>query len=147
MELGCDGVLVNTAIAKAKNPFQMALAFKNSVIAGRKSYLSGRIEKIYLEILLLQKKVYLIFFYFFFIKFFFILFFFNIKIFISSNLITFFLSFVNHFNFFYNFFCFIFKFNNIVIKAKIIISNYIYFNFIFIFKKFKSSNIIFFNKI
>ena len=33
MELGCDGVLVNTAIAKAKNPYQMALAFKNSVIS------------------------------------------------------------------------------------------------------------------
>ena len=45
MELGCDGVLVNTAIAKAKKPFEMALAFKNAVIAGRKSYLSGRIEK------------------------------------------------------------------------------------------------------
>jgi len=45
MELGCDGVLVNTAIAKAKDPFRMALAFKNSVIAGRQSYLSGRIEK------------------------------------------------------------------------------------------------------
>ena len=45
MELGCDGVLVNTAIAKAKKPFSMALAFKNSVIAGRQSYLSGRIEK------------------------------------------------------------------------------------------------------
>jgi len=45
MELGCDGVLVNTAIAKAKNPFQMALAFKNSVVAGRQSYLAGRIEK------------------------------------------------------------------------------------------------------
>ena len=45
MELGCDGVLVNTAIAKAKKPFQMALAFKNAVIAGRQSYLSGRIEK------------------------------------------------------------------------------------------------------
>ena len=45
MELGCDGVLVNTAIARAKNPMQMALAFKNSVIAGRQSYLSGRIEK------------------------------------------------------------------------------------------------------
>ena len=41
MELGCDGVLVNTAIAKAKKPFQMALAFKNAVIAGRQSYLSG----------------------------------------------------------------------------------------------------------
>ena len=46
MELGCDGVLVNTAIAKAKKPFQMALAFKNAVIAGRQSYLSGRIKKI-----------------------------------------------------------------------------------------------------
>ena len=45
MELGCDGVLVNTAIAKAKKPFNMALAFKNAVIAGRQSYLSGRIKK------------------------------------------------------------------------------------------------------
>ena len=45
MELGCDGVLVNTAIAKAKKPFDMALAFKNAVIGGRQSYLSGRIEK------------------------------------------------------------------------------------------------------
>ncbi len=45
MELGCDGVLVNTAIAKAKNPFQMALAMKNAVLAGRNSYLSGRILK------------------------------------------------------------------------------------------------------
>ena len=46
MELGCDGVLVNTAIAKAKKPFEMALAFKNAVVAGRQSYLSGRIQKI-----------------------------------------------------------------------------------------------------
>ena len=45
MELGCDGVLVNTAIAKAKKPLDMALAFKNAVVAGRQSYLSGRIEK------------------------------------------------------------------------------------------------------
>ena len=45
MELGCDGVLVNTAIAKAKKPFEMALAFKNAVLAGRQSFLSGRIEK------------------------------------------------------------------------------------------------------
>jgi len=45
MELGCDGVLVNTAIAKAKKPFVMAEAFKNAVIAGRQSYLSGRIDK------------------------------------------------------------------------------------------------------
>ena len=45
MELGCDGVLVNTAIAKAKNPYEMALAFKNAVIAGRQCYKSGRIDK------------------------------------------------------------------------------------------------------
>ena len=45
MELGCDGVLVNTAIAKAKKPFVMAEAFKNAVIAGRQSYISGRIIK------------------------------------------------------------------------------------------------------
>ncbi len=45
MELGCDGVLVNTAIAKAKKPLDMALAFKNAVIAGRQSFLSGRIKK------------------------------------------------------------------------------------------------------
>ena len=45
MELGCDGVLVNTAIAKAKKPFDMSLAFKHAVISGRKSFLSGRIEK------------------------------------------------------------------------------------------------------
>ncbi len=48
MELGCDGVLVNTAIAKAKKPFEMALAFKHAVFAGRKSYLSGRIQKNYI---------------------------------------------------------------------------------------------------
>jgi len=45
MELGCDGVLVNTAIAKATKPYDMALAFKNAVIAGRYSYVSGRIKK------------------------------------------------------------------------------------------------------
>ena len=45
MELGCDGVLVNTAIAKANKPFEMAKAFRNAVIAGRQSFLSGRIEK------------------------------------------------------------------------------------------------------
>ena len=45
MELGCDGVLVNTAIAKAKKPFEMALAMKNAVMAGRGSYLAGRIVK------------------------------------------------------------------------------------------------------
>jgi len=45
MELGCDGVLINTAIAKAKDPFKMAEAMKHAVIAGRKSFLSGRIGK------------------------------------------------------------------------------------------------------
>ncbi len=44
MELGCDGVLINTAIAKAKKPFDMAEAMKFAVIAGRKSFLSGRIQ-------------------------------------------------------------------------------------------------------
>ena len=45
MELGCDGVLINTAIAKAKHPFKMAEAMKYAVKAGRNSYLSGRIKK------------------------------------------------------------------------------------------------------
>ena len=45
MEMGCDGVLINTAIARAKYPFQMAEAMKLAVIAGRKSLLSGRIQK------------------------------------------------------------------------------------------------------
>tara|TARA_B100001250_G_scaffold17798_1_gene15489 strand:+ start:626 stop:1402 length:777 start_codon:yes stop_codon:yes gene_type:complete len=45
MEIGCDGVLINTAIAKAKKPFGMAEAMKFAVISGRKSFLSGRIEK------------------------------------------------------------------------------------------------------
>ena len=46
MELGCDGVLVNTAIANAKNPYLMANAMRNAVLAGRESYLSGRINKL-----------------------------------------------------------------------------------------------------
>ena len=45
MELGCDGVLVNTAIAKAKKPLEMAIAMKYAVISGRKSFVSGRIKK------------------------------------------------------------------------------------------------------
>ena len=45
MELGCDGVLINTAIAKARKPFEMAQAMKFAVIAGRKSFISGRISK------------------------------------------------------------------------------------------------------
>ena len=46
MELGCDAVLVNSAIAKAKKPLMMAESMKNAVIAGRQSYLSGRMDKI-----------------------------------------------------------------------------------------------------
>ncbi|MFM5955125.1 MAG: sulfur carrier protein ThiS [Novosphingobium sp.] len=42
MELGCDGVLMNTAIAEAKDPLRMALAMKLAVEAGRHAYLSGR---------------------------------------------------------------------------------------------------------
>ncbi len=45
MELGADGVLTNTAIAQAKNPILMAEAMKHAVIAGRMSYLAGRIPK------------------------------------------------------------------------------------------------------
>jgi thiazole synthase len=45
MELGADGVLTNTAIAQAQNPMMMAEAMKNAVIAGRLSYLAGRIPK------------------------------------------------------------------------------------------------------
>ncbi len=44
MELGCDGVLVNSAIAKAKKTILMAKAFKDAVISGRNSYLAGRME-------------------------------------------------------------------------------------------------------
>ena len=44
MELGCDGVLINTAIAKAKNPILMAEAMRHAVISGRKSFLSGRVK-------------------------------------------------------------------------------------------------------
>lgn len=45
MELGCDGVLMNTAIAGAKDPIRMASAMKHAVIAGREAYLAGRMPK------------------------------------------------------------------------------------------------------
>lgn len=45
MELGCDGVLMNTAIAEAQNPVLMASAMKHAVIAGREAYLAGRMKK------------------------------------------------------------------------------------------------------
>ena len=45
MELGCDGVLMNTAIAEAGDPVRMATAMKHAVIAGRDAYLAGRMPK------------------------------------------------------------------------------------------------------
>ena len=45
MELGCDGVLLNTAIAEAKNPILMAEAMKHAVIAGRKAFKAKRMQK------------------------------------------------------------------------------------------------------
>lgn len=45
MELGCDGVLMNTAIAEAKDPVRMARAMKAAVEAGRDAYLAGRMPK------------------------------------------------------------------------------------------------------
>ena len=45
MELGCQGVLMNTAIAAARNPIQMAGAMKKAVEAGREAYLAGRMAK------------------------------------------------------------------------------------------------------
>ncbi len=45
MELGCDGVLMNTAIAEAKDPVRMARAMKHAVLAGRDAYLAGRMGR------------------------------------------------------------------------------------------------------
>jgi len=45
MELGCDGVLMNTAIAGARDPVEMARAMRLAVEAGRLAYRSGRISK------------------------------------------------------------------------------------------------------
>ena len=45
MELGCDGVLMNTAVAAAKNPVLMATAMKGAVEAGRAAFLAGRMPK------------------------------------------------------------------------------------------------------
>jgi thiazole synthase len=44
-ELGCDGVLLNTAIASAREPVRMASAIKHAAIAGREAYLAGRMAK------------------------------------------------------------------------------------------------------
>lgn len=45
MELGCDGVLMNTAVAHAQHPIQMATAMKHAVIAGRLAWCAGRMPK------------------------------------------------------------------------------------------------------
>ena len=45
MELGCDGVLMNTAIALAKNPILMASAMKKAIESGREAFLAGRMDK------------------------------------------------------------------------------------------------------
>ncbi len=45
MELGCDGILMNTAIAEAKDPIRMARAMKLAVEAGREAYLAGRMGR------------------------------------------------------------------------------------------------------
>ena len=45
MELGCDGVLMNTAIAEAKDPLLMASAMKHAVIAGREAFRAGRMPR------------------------------------------------------------------------------------------------------
>ena len=47
MELGCDGVLINSAIANAKKPTLMATAFKDAVMAGRNAFLAKRMKKNY----------------------------------------------------------------------------------------------------
>ena len=56
MELGCDGVLINSAIAKAKKPILMAKAFKEAVISGRNSFLAGRMRKNYFAVASSPKK-------------------------------------------------------------------------------------------
>ncbi len=45
MELGCEAVLMNTAIAHAKDPVMMAEAMKHAIVAGRLAYLAGRMPR------------------------------------------------------------------------------------------------------
>ena len=56
MELGCDGVLINSAIANAKKPVVMAKAFKDAVVSGRSSFLAVRMQKKYFATQVHQKK-------------------------------------------------------------------------------------------
>jgi thiazole synthase len=45
MEMGCDAVLMNTAISDARDPVRMATAMKHAVIAGRQAFLAGRMPR------------------------------------------------------------------------------------------------------
>jgi thiazole synthase len=45
MELGVDGILMNTAVAQARDPVKMAEAMRDAVVAGRRAYEAGRIPK------------------------------------------------------------------------------------------------------
>ena len=45
MELGCDGILMNSTIALAQDPIKMASAMKHAVIAGREAFLAGRMPR------------------------------------------------------------------------------------------------------
>ena len=45
LELGCDGVLMNTAIAEARDPVLMASAMKHGILAGRQAFLAGRMPR------------------------------------------------------------------------------------------------------
>ncbi|MEE9140755.1 MAG: thiazole synthase, partial [Alphaproteobacteria bacterium] len=45
MEMGCDGVLLNSAVARARDPVKMAAAIKRAVEAGRLAYEAGRIPR------------------------------------------------------------------------------------------------------
>ena len=66
MELGCDGVLINSAIANAKKPILMAKAFKDAVISGRNSYLSWKNgKKLFCISKFSNKRINLTFFFFF----------------------------------------------------------------------------------
>ena len=49
MELGCDGVLMNTAIAAADNPILMAAAMKKAIESGREAFLAGRMKKSFIK--------------------------------------------------------------------------------------------------
>jgi thiazole synthase len=47
-ELGCDGILLNTAVSRAQDPVRMARAMKHAALAGREAYLAGRMPKQFL---------------------------------------------------------------------------------------------------